>query len=273
MKILCTMPGKFGDIFWSLATVRAISETFGQPVDFVLSKETPSLLPLLNRQPYIRDAFMWEPWIDVDTLLGKQIQPSLMTKGFYDRVFHLSYRGWPQTPLPFEIHLNARAQYETDIDPIDLDRPWITVPPLPAAAYPTAPLVIGFSDEWFELKYGLTELLHHARPTLPYALTLIAPHSRWALEGRETPDPDPDSWERAASIISGTKVCLACNSAYHVLAIALGKQVVMMEPNVQRHNPIFFPLGTEGRVKLVKGHDGQPTWDARHVYAEVQKFL
>ena len=275
MAILCTMPGRFGDILWALPTVRAISETYELPVDLVVAHKYAAIIPLIEQQPYIRRAWAATDWDIQETApMTPRIPPTLTGEvngelvdlldpivGAYDRIYHLSYTGWPSQPLPFEIHLTARLQYDGEVDPLDLDRPWVHS----HGAIYHVPVVSGFSDEHFELKVGLFTLLKEQREINQ----IIAPHSRWATEldhaGTET-------WIAAAALIAGAKVFLGCNSGMHVLACALGKPVVMMEPNVQRHHPIFYPFGTEGRVLLVRGLDGQPTFDARHVAEALKKF-
>ena len=73
------------------------------------------------------------------------------------------------------------------------------------------------------------------------------------------------TWPQAARHIRHAKVFLGDCSALHVLAVALGTPVVLVEPMEARWNPIFYPLGMDGAVQVVKGNDGRPTWDARHV--------
>ena len=44
-----------------------------------------------------------------------------------------------------------------------------------------------------------------------------------------------------------------------------------MEPNPQRHNDVFWPLGKTGpQVTQVLGGDGQWTFDARHVAEAIE---
>jgi hypothetical protein len=82
------------------------------------------------------------------------------------------------------------------------------------------------------------------------------------------------NWEETVTAIQAADVFLGCNSGLHVLACAIGKPVIMMEPSPARHNPIFFPLGTTGpQVTLVLGNDGQPTWDARAVADTLHRVL
>ena len=73
--------------------------------------------------------------------------------------------------------------------------------------------------------------------------------------------------------MTNAQIVLGCCSALHVLAVALGKRCVSMEPAEARWNPIFYPLGTTGRVKLVMGSDNRPTFDARAVRQAVEEAL
>jgi hypothetical protein len=154
---------------------------------------------------------------------------------------------------------------------LDLGTPWITAPEI--YTYHWA-WVHGFSDDHFELKYGLVQLLEkqrlrfHPGPHLPP--TVIGSNPRWETEGGFI----GSSWEESAAILAHTSVFLGCNSGLHVLALALGKPVVMMEPSEARWNPISFPFGPGGpEVTLVRGNDGKPTWDARHVADALQHVL
>src|SRR5665213_3309017 len=102
-RILCTFPGRYGDIGWALPTVRAISEAAGHPVDLLIAGEFESLLPLLRLQPYLGQVSanphwgMSDPWEQ-----GVPWPP-----GTYDQVYHLQYHGWPSRPLPMEVYAQA----------------------------------------------------------------------------------------------------------------------------------------------------------------------
>jgi hypothetical protein len=136
---------------------------------------------------------------------------------------------------------------------------------------------IGFSDEHFELKYGLTTLIkkalpphwHTPQPMRTQWKVLAAPKSRWYREAGAA----VSTWEQAAAQIGQGTIFVGCNSALHVLACALGIPVVMMEPSEARWNPIFYPYGTTERVRLVTGNDGRPTFDARHVRDAIEETL
>jgi hypothetical protein len=258
MRILCTFPGRYGDLLWALPTVRAIAEATGARVRLQIAGEFASLTPLLEAQPYL-DQVVADPSWDV----GTGWRPLTVAAGPHDRVFHLGYRRWPELPLPVEIDQTVRGAIE--LPPLDLTRPWITA----LASHPRD-LVYGFTDCHFELKYGLTELLFPDEDPRSFG-AVFPPGSRWLTEGGIEV---PASWTSAAQIISGGRVFFGDCSALHVLAVALGKPVVLVEPMEARWNPIFYPLGMNGpQVTVVKGLDGRPTFDARHCAETLQRIL
>jgi hypothetical protein len=277
MRILCTFPGKHGDSLWAMPTVRAISEAAGQPVDLLMAPAYSSLLPLYRLQSYIGRAEAWPswqvqnsapmtPWSPFEETLHHEainLDPTA-----YDAILHLGYRAWPTHPLPYYVEAIVRQEYpEIPMGPIDLQRPWITPPSL----YRQIAVAGGFSDEYFELKYGLWQLLTRQSPPDEAWQSLSGtPGSRWSTEGCHW----CASWEIAASLLQASQVFLGCCSALHVLACALGIPCVVMEPAEARWNPIFWPYGQDGpRVTLVTGTDGKPTWDARHVRETLQAAL
>lgn len=274
MRILCTFPGKHGDLLWALPTMRAIAEYFGEAVHLLVSPKYAGIVPLVQRQPYINSAAEWPHWQVQDTAPMTPWSPFEETlhhqalgtgpEGF-DHVFHLGYRVWPTKPLPFYVQNILAQEYSVDL-PIDLTKPWITAPyPLPHSD-----ACLGFSDEHFELKYGVRALLRN-RFVFPGAgnvrMVDLSTSPRWTKEGGVS----GFDWNAAASWLATTKVFVGCCSALHVLACAMGVPVVMMEPIDQRHNDIFYPYGKNGpQVHLVLGGDGRPTFDARHTAEAVE---
>ena len=207
----------------------------------------------------------------------------------YDYVFHLGYRGWPMETnlalstwkLTHDLVLGATgARHFNPVSvaqrafpnrgSFDLDRPWITVPPS-TGVFQTEGIAVGISEEWIELKMGLLWALLRYRLGATHCLLRpqggrfeewfgadVVPIPRFLHGGH--------SWEEAAAVISGASTFLGDCSALHVLAVALGTPVILMEPQEMRWNPIFYPLGKVGpQVTLVTGGDGRPTFDARHV--------
>ncbi len=276
--LLCSHPGKFGDLLWALPTIRAIQEANPEmAIDLSIPPGLESIGPLLDRQPYIRNIYVERGWDVQDTAPRTPRFPARMEKAPWH--IALGYTGWPKDPLPQEIYRTVCAEHpERPIAPLDLDRPWITSS-FVMRGYPH-PVAVGFTDEYFELKVGIVELLNLAalrsglriddHDSGRYAVYCSArPGSRWVREW----DAAECDWLEAAEVIARAKVFLGCCSALHVLAVALGKPCVILEPNPHRHHPIFYPLGTEGRVKLVRGTDGLPTFDARHCAEAIEEVL
>jgi len=253
MSSLCTFPGRHGDLLWALPTVRAIAQATGGPVDLQICGEFAGLVPLLQQQPYLGQIIADPTWG-----IGAGWRPPTVEAGPHDRVFHLGYRRWPELPLPLEVDQTVRADIE--LPPLELDRPWIEPPPGYVASWRDGHrIALGWTECYFELKYGLSSLLgrHHH----DWSLQACMGGGRWETEG----DASPLSWVDAAVAISTADLFLGDCSALHVLAVAMGTPVVMVEPMEARWNPIFYPCGKSGgQVTLVIGGDGQPTFDARH---------
>jgi hypothetical protein len=283
VNILCTFPGKHGDLLWALPAIRALARRLGEAVDLAIPRTYGSLSALLRPQSYLGQVIELADWIVQDTApLTPTIPPSLPAfgGGDYDQVFHLGYRDWPKRPLPYETLdcLNARAAEDpwSNVNTLslrwqrlpdyalDLQTPWITVPPHDNLSNFSYPWCYGFTDEYFELKYGLVELLQMKPAPWPGRVPplCVGANHRWTTEAGET----PMAWLESAAVIQQSQAFLGDCSALHVLAVAIGTPVILMEPQVMRHQGIFYPVGTDGpQVRLVKGIDGQPTWDARHV--------
>lgn len=282
MKVLCTFPGRYGDLLWALPTIRAISRRIGESVDLTIAGEFSSILPLLGKQPYLGAVTADPDW----PLHPEYRRPAQVPPG-YDAVIHLGYNGWPQRPLPFETldclneelgklpwsSVAARWIHNTPIqdEELKLTEPWIAVPP--HGLQP--PWVFGFSDTHFELKYGIIQLLTRKyRPVIDGAAQLppicVGRNVRWIEEGGYY----PMTWVDAAQWIQSAKLFLGCCSALHVLAVAVGTPVVLMEPMEARWNPIFYPLGMDGpQVTMVRGLDGNPTFDLRHTRETMQAVM
>lgn len=71
-SFLATFGGKFGDILWSMSTVKRLSEIVGVKADFAIMPQYESLLPLLQDQPYIDNAFVDKDWIMMHSNFGDQ---------------------------------------------------------------------------------------------------------------------------------------------------------------------------------------------------------
>lgn len=288
-QILVTFPGKLGDILWALPTIRAISETVGAPVDFVC-EDNPGAVPpasrlpeLLMAQPYIGTAWAQEGWTQgppanqVTHFSREQRVP--ISRGWpnpksYDKIIHLGYCGWPQRPLAQET--NDLARIDLELPPLRMD-PWILPPANTSAWAFTASnfsVVVGFTDEHAELKAGLIWALAAAEVE---TLVLVPPGgSRICNEWLARQPHGPvvaahykGDLREAARIIANCSLFVGCLSSQAVLAAAMGRPRVLVEPSPARHNPIFQHWDTQ----LVVGHDGLPTVDARAVVAAVKAKL
>ncbi len=265
MDVLCTFPGRYGDLLWALPTIRAIARRIDGPVDVTIGGEFASIAPLLQLQPYLA-AVASDPNWSID-----RREAPFVPLG-YEAVFHLGYRGWPN-PNVVE-HTRDSANLASDgavpfIESVELDlqTPWITLPE-DYPEFPQVDLAFGWSEVHFELKYGLSKLLCEAIGGMRQFCQ--SPNSRWQSEA----GMGSATWIEQAAVYRSSKVVLACCSAMHVLAVACGTPVVMMEPLEARWNDVFFPLGKTGpQVTLVMGNDGYPTFDARHVRDAVEAAL
>lgn len=283
MSVLCTFPGRYGDLLWALPTIRALSRRIHAPVDLMIAGEFRSILPLLQAQAQVDELYRPAPylgrvWADPQWAMGSTKAETPTPPALpYDFVFHLGYRDWPKRALPFETldNLNRYSEitgsrwtrfWPLADEELDLQTPWITLPPTTFDAYKSG-VTIGWSDTHFELKYGITLLLQaHTN----WGLDKIGNNPRGQAEARWV----PQTWEETTQRIATAQVFLGCCSALHVLAVAVGTPVVLMEPMEARWNPIFYPLGMDGpQVTVVKGHDGNPTFDARHVRAAISAIL
>jgi hypothetical protein len=274
--ILCTFPGKFGDLLWALPTMRALAGRVGEPVALQIPAALESIAPLLRRQPYLASVYADPSWTVLATAPATPRIPltTSVPDGGTIQIVHLGYRGWPTRALPFETldGFNAQAWNAGarmgDAE-LQLQTPWITAPLHPAIYY-RIPWVHGFTDEHFELKYGLVELLQRRPRPWAGVPVRIGADPRWHAEAGET----DNTWIESVELLRCAGAFLGCNSALHVLAVACGVPVVLMEPHPHRHHPIFYPLGDQGpQVQLVRGTDGNPTFDARHVRAELLATL
>jgi hypothetical protein len=259
VKILCTMPGRYGDIFWSLASVRTIAEQYNTTVDFACSPKYAACLPIVEQQWYVGRAFEIPVWEVQETAPITPAEPPFGGPEYYDHVFHFGYKHWPQMPLALQI----AEQHSIPLTLEDLGQPWITVK---GYGQPGG-IVAGFTDEYFELKVGIVQLLLTAGFEIQ---TLASRHSRWIEESLpDWKDERATDLPAAAMYIQSCGVFLGCLSSLAVLAAAMGKPRVLVEPNPQRHHPIFQHWDTP----LVTGSDGLPTFDARHVANAVNAKL
>lgn len=275
MATLVSFPGRAGDILWALPTVRAISEHVGEPVDFGCCGEFEGLAGVIAQQPYIgcvRTSDSWGLTPPNEWNPPEGLWTSSAWRYRYDRVYHLGYRGWPTYPLAQNTLVTAMAYYPELAGAnlqIDLTRPWIQV----KGGLSRPDTLVAWTEEWIELKMGLLAALPMGLSKFHLLYPPGARHEEWR-ERFDWAVFDPTAWLDVAQWLSGAPVLLADCSAPHVLAVAMGVPVVLVEPSEARRNPIFQPVGVDGpQVTIVRGVDNQPTWDARAVADTLQRVL
>lgn len=278
MRLLCTFPGKYGDLLWALPTIRALSERAGEPIDLCIAGAFGSIYPLVEAQPYIGTCEVLRWWEVLDTAPMTPRQPPYPTfqdhaKPSYDAVLHLGYRDWPLPDLVRHTLATAHEQIETlglvgrlgfvQVRDLALDRPWVTellrTRYRPWGGNRRTKIAVGFTDEHFELKFGLQQLLCEADTA--WEVQVIGNNPRWNTEA----GLGSMNWAETLCALAEADLFVGCCSALHVLAVAMGKPVILVEPAPARHNPVFYPLGDLGPVQLLKGTDGRPTFDSRHL--------
>lgn len=267
-RVLCTFPGRYGDLLWALPAIRAIAESGGQPVDLQIAGEFEGIRSLLEGQSYLHTVLADPRW--GLTPPNEWRAPDHYHQ--YDHTYHLGYRGWPTRPLPEEIYLQAVIETGRELPSLDLQRPWLAAPVDGPITYSTRDRVhqiaVGFSECYFELKVGLLQLV--SEHDIGWSTRTVMGGGRWMDEAGQ----GSCNWAEAAHGIASAQIFLGDCSALHVLAVALGIPVVIVEPMEARWNEIFYPYGTEGpQVTLVRGLDGRPTFDARHTIQTIEEVI
>lgn len=257
-KYLCTFSGKYGDILWSLATARFISERIvNQPVDFAVMPYYTSLLPLLASQNYIEHVFVHEGWLRTHSNHGDQPwQPpdDIKFKKYapeeYERMWHLTYRGHPGITAP-SMPLIQFIAYQQGIgfnewNPIPFINASDDIEPLATPVHFATgqmPDVIAsrklisyaFNDQYGEMKKTFFEELWKQTREAGFEFFNVA----------------EVGWKEAAWIISRSLCYVGCRSADWVLAMGLGKETITFEPHPSRHKTCHLgtvfgsPYGTE----------------------------
>lgn len=230
MKILCTFSGKFGDILWSLPTVREIQKlnssdyddadtySVNAEVDFGIMPQYESLLPLLNAQSYINKAFVIKDWICVGSPAGDQPWEAPFQEG-YDKVYHLTYRNHPGKDQPLIGFIAAQQEIKLE-NPI----PFLSANGIKRSNFYY--VAYAFNDSMLPEKL---KFLDKVREQLKDIYFIDISQSPWELAAIDLLDP----------------ACLAfigCRSSNYVLACGVGQRVFVYEPNIARSR--YGPWGT-----------------------------
>lgn len=276
MKILCTHPGRHGDILWALPTVRAIAHYFAQPVDFVTSHDYRRVLDVIAGQEYIDKAYAAEGWKLRETapITPIGLPPELYAGLGYDHVFDLGLTAWPMEPIALAVKNQTSEKYELPLNRFFSLEPWIELP----RVNPGVELIaLGWSKEWIEIKMGVSfALFQFFAGKGPHFHLVTYPQSRLDEWAKLWPSGwvgwhATHSWKLRAQILAEAKLFVGCLSGMWVLANAMGLPTVIMEPAEGRWNKAFWLEAP--RNHLVLGNDGRPTFDARAVCDAVDSKL
>lgn len=242
MSVACTFPGKYGDLLWSLPTVRAIAALYAQPVDLWVMPAFASICPLLELQPYIRNAYGLPGWNYIDDACGARPLEHPPIPG-YSHVFDLGYKSWPDRPLVEFI------AWQAGIDPSGNPLPFIDPPFVtandddPCGADPFVTLSFIFPQKVDIFWKPLAAEIERRTGKAPRAVYV------------------PDlPWAPAAQAIKASNLFIGDRSANYVLAHGLGKPILTYETDSGRHNPIFScPAGREKLIVPQGSHLEPPT--------------
>lgn len=253
-KYLATFPGKFGDILWSLPTVREIADQVGEKIDFAVMPSYESLVPLLKEQAYIDDAFVLPKWECLGSPWGDQPwQPTheaVKDLKVYDKWWHLGYRCHPREHALIDF---TAFQQEIKLRPLPL--PFISVDSLKweKACYRKAPGEKGDKYKVNFVSYGF-----NGEYSVEKHMFIEELKSR--LNYLEFVDIGQVSWLEATGFLQ-SKDCIChvgCRTSLHVLAHGIGKKVILFEPNPSKNTTGPFgkifscPYGNEIEVKTAE---------------------
>lgn len=235
-KNLVTFSGKYGDILWSLPTVKKISQLVGEPVDFATMPMYHSLLPLLARQSYINTARAMSDWMLMHSNYGDQPwnppshtqcvtqgQGAYECKAGWDKCWHLGYRQHPGKVFGAQemqlIDFTAWQQgiYFNQDNPL----PFIDTPELvqkPVDKY----IAVSFNDQYIDLK-----AVFYNKLVERFGSRIVATTVPWDNERKE--------WKESSQIIANAAGYVGCRSSNYVIAHGVKKRMITYEPHPARN--------------------------------------
>lgn len=237
-KFLATFPGKFGDILWSLATVKRLSEVTSTKMDFEIMPQYHSLLPLLQAQPYIDKASVVQDWTLMHSNYGDQPWNPPQHTGFcitpgqggyrckvgHEMCWHLGYRSHPGRMMGGqELQLIDYIAWQQGIMLTGNPLPFLFVPPpYLGDKMPKNYIAIAFNEQYDGLKKQFATTLHTMLNVNPPGVEFI--------------DVTQKSWLVAAGLIQHAIGFVGCRSANYVIAHAVGqKNMFIYEPHPARN--------------------------------------
>jgi hypothetical protein len=226
--VLCTFPGKYGDILWSLPTVREISRLTGGPVDFFVMPYYDNMKELFECQTYIDKTGSFKEWLRKGSDYGDQPwQPPKHLEEPYRQHWHLGYRAHPGVSAPEMplVHFTAFQQgiqlhqpvvpfieVDDDLDFAIMDRHMEAMRQNRIVSY-------AFNDQYQRQKNIFFQDLWKAMMGT----------------GVEFLNLNMVGWKEAAWMIKSSFVYVGDRSACWVLATGMGKKTITFEPHPMRH--------------------------------------
>lgn len=238
-KFLATFSGRFGDILWSLATVKRLAQITSERFDFACMPQYKSLLPLIQAQPYIDKAFVYENWKLMHSNFGDQpwnppdhlacIQSSPLTKqGSFDCkcgykwCWHLGFRSHPGLEMTHKkMALIDFIAWQQGVKFNESPIPFLQPPKTGFAHEVALPYVaIGFNEQYKSVK-------EHFLTDLRESLDKI---------NIKTVEVTSYDWCKATELIYHALAFVGCRSSNYVIAHGLGQRnIFVFDPHPSHH--------------------------------------
>lgn len=122
MKYAVTHPGKIGDALYALPTIRYLYEISGNKVDFYTSDYCRPMKELFEYQSCVGRFIVSEGYVVERMDMGCQPIYLPVPNGEYDTVFHLGFRGIPDTRLDHFMSLSVGID-PSNLKPIQYEVP------------------------------------------------------------------------------------------------------------------------------------------------------
>lgn len=235
-KFLATFSGRFGDILWSMATVKRLAEITSSQIDFACMPQYKSLLPLIQAQPYIDKAFVYDdwklmhsnfgdqPWNPPKHLVCIQSTPGNIPGPFncqvgYKKCWHLGFRTHPGLEITHKkMALIDFIAWQQGITFNQSPIPFLQV----NSTFTGAPYIaIGFNEQYKHLKDTFVENLTDELKKI--SLCVI--------------DVTKFPWFNAAGSIYHALGFIGCRSSNYVIAHGIGQRNIMVFDPHPAHHP------------------------------------
>lgn len=266
-KVLTTFSGKYGDILWSLPTVREISRISGEPVDFACMPQYASLIDLLNEQEYIDKAYVLTDWQMLHSNFGDQPWNPPGHNGClsghechagkgYVHCWHLGYRQHPGHAMGgHEMQLIDYTAWQQGIKFRDNPLPFLSVSSMPDKAANTF-IAVAFNEQYKELKERF--MIAFSTPDMPEIVQL-----------------DKYNWLNATALLERALGYVGCRASNWVLANAVNANIFTYEPHPSRHlnGHLGFVFGCEYGKEITAPMVATPEQAARYAKDVVSHWI